>query len=265
VPDPGTPRAPREARLAGIGTLVNALAVLAGTGVGLLFGRLIPERVRSAAMAAIGLSVLWVGLQMALDPRVDPAKVGWTGPLPYHSNPLVVIGGLVLGGIAGELLQLELRLERLGQRLQALASRLPGRPAGGVPQRDLVEGFVTASLLYCVGAMAVLGSIQDAAGQPQVLYVKSLLDGITSVVLATSLGAGVGLSALSLAVYQGGITLGASTVTPYLTLPVLQALTVSGGLLIAAIGLDLTGVKRLPVGNLLPGVFAAAALAWIFG
>jgi len=241
---------------------VNVLAVLAGTGVGLLFGRLIPERVRSAAMAAIGLSVLWVGLQMAIDPRVDPAQVGWTGPLPYHANPLVVIGGLVLGGIAGELLQLELRLERMGERLQALARR---RPPAGAPQRDLVEGFVTASLLYCVGAMAVLGSIQDAAGQPQVLYVKSLLDGITSVVLATSLGAGVGLSALSLAVYQGGITLGASTVAPYLTLPVLQALTVSGGLLIAAIGLDLTGVKRLPVGNLLPGVFAAAALAWIFG
>jgi len=256
--------------MAGVGTMVNVAAVLAGTAVGLLFGRLVPERVRTTAMAAIGLCVLGVGLQMALDPRIDPAKLHWTGPLPYHPNPLVVIGGLVLGGIAGELLQLELRLERLGQRLQALAHRLPGLAPGkaagpGGKGHDLVEGFVTASLLYCVGAMAVIGAIQDGAGQPQVLLIKALLDGIASVVLATTLGAGVGLSVVPLAAYQGGITLAASSIAPYLTLPVLATLTSSGGLLIAAIGLDLTGIKRLPIGNLLPGVFVASILAWFVG
>jgi len=254
----------------GIGTVVNVAAVLAGTAVGLLFGRLVPERVRTTAMAAVGLCVLGLGLQMALDPRIDPAKVGWTGPLPYHPNPLVVIGGLVVGGVAGELLQLELRLERLGQRFQAIAARLPGlAPGKGAGPdgkgHDLVEGFVTASLLYCVGAMAVIGAIQDGAGQPQVLFVKALLDGIASVVLATGLGAGVALSVAPLGLYQGGITLAASGVAPYLTLPVLAALTSSGGLLIAAIGLDLTGIKRLPIGNLLPGIFVAAALAWLVG
>ncbi|HTN54398.1 MAG TPA: DUF554 domain-containing protein [Anaeromyxobacter sp.] len=249
----------------GIGTIVNTFAILAGTGVGLLFGRLVPERVRTTAMAAIGLTVLGVGLQMALDPRIDPAKLHYHGPLPFQPNPLVVIGGLVVGGIVGELLQLELRLERFGQRLQALAARLPAlAPGRGRAEgHDLVEGFVTASLLFCVGAMAVLGSIQDAAGQPQVLYIKALLDGITSIVLATSLGAGVGLSALPLALYQGGITAAAGAVTAYLTLPVLATLTATGGLLIAAIGLDITGIKRLPVGNLLPGVFVAAALAYL--
>jgi uncharacterized membrane protein YqgA involved in biofilm formation len=261
--------------MTGIGTLVNAAAVVGGSAVGLLFGRIIPARVRTTAMAAIGLSVLGLGLQMAIDPRLDPAKVGWTGPLPYHPNPLVVIGGLVVGGILGELMQLELRLERFGQRMQALATRLGAvkAPAGGpgpdgqaVPGgHDLVEGFVTASLLYCVGAMAVIGSIQDAAGQPGVLYVKSLLDGTASVVLATTLGPGVAVSALSLLIYQGGITLAAGTVTSVLTLPVLATLTSAGGLLIAAIGLDLLGLKRLPVGNLLPGVFVAAALAAWFG
>lgn len=262
----------------GLGTLVNAAAVVGGSAVGLLFGRVIPARVRTTAMAAIGLSVLGLGLQMAIDPRLDPAKVGWTGPLPYHPNPLVVIGGLVVGGIIGELLQLELRLERFGQRMQALATRLgavkapaaapgPVGPDGqaGPAGHDLVEGFVTASLLYCVGAMAVIGSIQDAAGQPGVLIVKALLDGIASVVLATTLGPGVALSALSLLVYQGGITLAAGAVTSVLTLPVLATLTASGGLLIAAIGVDLLGLKRLPVGNLLPGVFVAAALAAWFG
>lgn len=250
--------------------MVNVAAVLVGSVLGVLFGRLIPERVRTTAMAAIGLTVLGVGLQMAIDPHVDPAKVGWTGPLPYRPNPLVVIGGLVVGGILGELAQLELRLERFGQRMQALAARLGATPAagGGAPGdkgHDLVEGFVTASLLYCVGAMAVIGSIQDAAGQPGVLFIKALLDGTSAVVLATTLGPGVGLSALSLAVYQGGITLAASGVARFLTLPVLSTLTASGGLLIGAIGLDLLGIKRLPVGNLLPGVFAAAALAYFFG
>jgi len=255
----------------GIGTVVNVAAVVVGSGVGVLFGKLIPARIRSTAMAAIGLTVLGVGLQMAIAPAIDPAKVGWTGPLPYRPNPLVVIGGLVLGGILGELLQLEKRLERFGQRMQALAERLgAGRRGGaeaapGEQGHDLVEGFVTASLLYCVGAMAVIGAIQDAAGQPEVLFVKALLDGISSIMLASTLGIGVGLSGVALLAYQGGITLAAGSVAGFLTLPVLSTLTASGGLLIAAIGLDLLGLKRLPVGNLLPGVFIAAALAHLFG
>jgi hypothetical protein len=251
--------------MSGIGTVVNAVAVIGGAALGVLFGRVIPERVRSTAMSAIGLAVLVLGVQMAIDPRVDAAGLGAAAAVPYRPNVLVVIGGLVVGGIVGELLRLELRLERFGVRLQALASRLGARPGPSADARPLVEGFVTASLLYCVGAMAVIGSIQDAAGQPQVLYVKALLDGVTSVVLATTLGAGVGLSALPLALYQGGLTVAASGATAVLTVPVLATLTATGGLLIAAIGLDLLGIKRLPVGNLLPGIFVAAALAFWLG
>lgn len=250
----------------GLGTLVNMGAVVLGTLVGLFFGRLIPSRVRATAMAAIGLSVLGLGLQMALDPRVDPAKLHYAGTLPYRANPLIVIGGLVLGGILGELLGLERGLEILGQRLQQLVHRFrPAAQAGATEGHSIVEGFVTASLLFCVGAMAVIGSIQDGVSQPQVLYVKALLDGTTSLVLGSTLGAGVGLSALSLGLYQGGITLAASSIARYLTLPVLTTLTSAGGLLIAAIGLDLLAIKRLPVGNLLPGVFIAAVLAYFFG
>ena len=256
----------------GLGTLVNAAAVAAGTLLGLMCGRLIPGRIRTTTMAALGLTVFFLGLQMALDPHIDPAKFHYTGPLPYHPNTLVIIGGLVIGSIIGELLELEARLERLGNGLQAwVAARAALAPEGAPGAADgnrghsLVEGFVTATLLYCVGAMAVIGPIQDAAGQPHVLYVKAMLDGIGAVMLASGLGIGVGLAILPVVVYQGGITLAASSITPFLTLPVLATLTATGGLLIAAIGLDLTGIKRLPVGNMLPGVFVASVLAYFVG
>jgi uncharacterized protein len=254
----------------GLGTIVNAAAVLAGSALGLVFGHVIPKRIRTTTMYALGLAVLALGLQMALDPRVEHAKIPYAGPLPYHPNLLTVIGGLVVGSIVGELLHLELRLERFGQWLQSLASRAPLLSAGEEGDAEgqghgLVEGFVTASLLYCVGAMAVIGSIQDATGQPHVLYVKAMLDGVGAIMLASTLGAGVALSALPILLYQGGITLAAGSVGRYLTLPVLSTLTATGGLLIAAIGFDLTGIKRLPVGNMLPGVFVAAALAYFFG
>jgi len=249
--------------LAGIGTLINAGAILAGTAGGLLSGRLMPERVRRTAMAALGVTIFFLGMQMALDPRVDAAKLGYTGALPYHPNALVIIGGLAVGSIMGELLQIEDRLERFGQRLQRWASALSARGgAAPVEGHSLVEGFVTATLMFCIGAMAVIGPIQDAAGQPQVLYVKAMIDGIVSLMLASALGLGVALSALAVLLYQGGITLAAGMVTPYLTLPVLATLTATGGLLIAAIGIDLMGIRRLPVGNMLPGVFIAAILAY---
>ena len=232
----------------GIGTAVNVVAIVAGTAIGLLFGRLIPARVRATAMAAIGLSVLGVGLQMAIFPRVDATKLAHAGAGSFQPNPLVVIGGLVVGGMLGEVLQLELRLERFGAWMQSLARRAPATAVPTASQgHDLVDGFVTASLLYCVGAMAVIGAIQDAAGQPDILFVKALLDGVTAIMLASTLGVGVALSVLPLALYQGGITAAASGVAAYLTLPVLVTLTSAGGLLIAAIGLDLTGIKRLPV------------------
>jgi len=254
----------------GFGTIVNAAAIILGATCGLLFGRLIPERVRKTTMYAIGLAVFCLGMQMALDPRIEHTQLPYTGPLPYHPNLLVVIGGLVLGSILGELLHLERRLENFGHALHRLTSKIPFLAADGPKEPDsgshnLVEGFVTASLVYCVGAMAVIGSIQDATGQPHVLYVKAMLDGIGSIVLASTLGIGVALSALPLILYQGAITLAAQGIAPYLTLPVLSTLTSTGGLLIAAIGLDLTGIKRLPVGNMLPGVFIAAILAYFLG
>lgn len=222
------------------GTIVNVAAICAGALIGRYAGRFIPVRMRQTVMAGLGLTVLLIGLQLALKSR----------------QPMIVIGGLILGGVFGELLQIEARLESFGQWLQ-------GRFTGVGP---IAEGFVAASLLYCVGAMAIMGALQDGLnGTPTILYAKAALDGVASIALASTLGIGVLFSALPVALYQGGITIAAESASSLLTEPVVVEMNAVGGLLIVAIGLDLIGIKRLPVGNMLPAVFVAVALVWMFG
>lgn len=223
-----------------LGTTVNASAIVLGSCLGLKAGHLLSERVRGTIMAGLGLAVLLIGAQLALKSQ----------------EPMIVIGSLIGGGLLGELIGVEARLEAFGALLQR---RFKG--AGKV-----AEGFVTASLLYCVGAMAIMGALQDGLGQrPEILYAKAALDGIASVALASTLGAGVLFSAGPLFLYQGSITLGATAAQQLLTPAVVREMNAVGGLLIVAIGLDLLGLKRLPVGNLLPAVFLAVPLVQLFG
>lgn len=222
------------------GTIANVAAICAGALIGRYAGRIVPNRMRQTVMAGLGLTVLLIGLQLALK----------------SSQPMIVVGSLLLGGVIGEIVQIEARLERFGQWLQ-------GRFSG---VGNVAEGFVAASLLYCVGAMAIMGSLQDGlGGKPAILYAKAALDGIASIALASTLGIGVLFSALPVALYQGGITLAAGSARAMLTEPVVLEMNAVGGLLIAAIGLDLMGIKRLPVGNMLPSVFVAVGLVWMFG
>ena len=222
------------------GTAVNVAAICAGALIGRYAGRFIPNRMRQTVMAGLGLAVLLVGLQMALKSQ----------------QPLIVIGSLIFGGLVGELLRIEARLETFGLWLQ-------GRFAGA---GNVAEGFVAASLLYCVGAMAIMGSLQDGlGGTPTILYAKAALDGVASLALASTLGIGVLFSALSVAVYQGSITIAAESAKALLTETVVLEMNAVGGLLIVAIGLDLLGIKHLPVRNLLPAVFVAVGLLWAFG
>lgn len=222
------------------GTLVNIAAVCAGCLVGRLTGKLLSERVRNTMMAGLGLAVLLIGLQLALQSQ----------------QLMIVIGSLIFGGLLGELMQIESRLEAFGRTLQ---QRFAG--AG-----KITEGFVTASLLYCVGAMAIMGALQDGlSGEPTILYAKAALDGVASIALTSTLGIGVLFSIIPLALYQGAITLAAGLATTLLTEPVIVEMNAVGGLLIIAISLDLMGIKRLPVGNLLPGVFIAVGFMWLFG
>jgi len=242
----------------GAGVLANVLAVLLGTAIGLIFGRLITERFRSIVFSAIGVAVIVIGISMSLGGLNDlgESKLGaWSA--------LLLVGALVVGSLIGEGLRIEWWLERFGHWLQQKVSTIPMLAPGtsdqpGEKGHTLVEGFVTASLLYCTGAMTVLGSIQDGLGDPALLYLKALLDGVASIALAAAMGAGVGLSIIPIIAIQGSIAVGAAWIEPFMTETVIQAIQAIGGALILCIGLDLAGIKRLPVGNMLPSIFVGA-------
>lgn len=249
----------------GIGVAVNIGTVLLGAAVGLVFGRLISERFRTIAFSAIGLAVIVIGASITLGGLAD---LGQTHLGDYAA--LVLVGALVVGSLLGEALRIEHGLERFGRWLQDKAYRAPALAPGRADQpgekgHTLVEGFVTASLLFCTGAMTILGSLQDGLGDPSLLFLKALLDGIAAIALATTLGAGVALSVVPILILQGGIALGAHAIEPLITPAVIAAIEAIGGALILAIGLDLAKIKRLPVGNMLPAVFIGAAIALALG
>lgn len=233
------------------GTLVNVGAVLAGTLVGTLLGDRLPDRLRETLMHALGLVTLAVG--------VDGALAAFRPPLSEltRASVLIVLGSVLVGGVVGELLRIEDGLSALGDRLRR-------RFAGEHEHHSrFTEGFVVASLVFCVGPMAILGSIQDGlSGDVQLLGIKSLLDGFAAFAFASALGWGVAFSVLPLLVYQGTITLAASVVSDAFTPEVVAGLTAAGGILILGISLRLLELKRVRVGNLLPALlFAPLAVA----
>ncbi|WP_406677365.1 DUF554 domain-containing protein [Moorella sp. ACPs] len=220
------------------GTWVNVLAILAGSLLGTIIGRRLPQRLLTTVTQATGLGILLVGLAMAIQSR----------------NIVLIIVSLVAGGICGELLDIEGRLAELGKRLELLLAR------GG--SGEITRAFVSASLLYCVGAMAIMGSLEAGLrGNYNTLYAKAILDGILAVTMSTIQGWGVALSALPVLVYQGSLTLLAAWLQNYLTPPVATEITASGGLLIIAIALSVLKIKEIHVGNLLPALFFAALLS----
>ena len=223
-----------------IGTIVNVASVLAGSTVGTLFKGKFPEKVQKTVIHGISLAVILIGMQMSLSIEKDP-------------DILLVIFSLVIGAVIGELLQLEKKLNDFGESLK---DRFGG-------DNDLfVQGFVQASLIYCVGAMAIMGAIQDGLNNdPSILFTKSLLDGITSIAFAASTGIGVAFSVIPIILYQGGITLAAEWAAVYLTEDMIRIMTASGGLLIAAIGFNMLGVTDIKTGNLLPALLAAVLLS----
>jgi uncharacterized membrane protein YqgA involved in biofilm formation len=250
------------------GVLLNVVTVIVGTAVGLAFGRAIADRFRAIAFTSIGLATSVIGASMAIG---GLGSMGGTGMGDFAA--LVFIGALISGSLIGEAVRIEHWLERFGIWLQDLSYRLPflattpksASDEPGEKGHTLVEGFVTASLLFCVGAMTILGSIQDGLGDPQLLYIKAALDGLAALFLASTLGVGVGLSVIPILIIQGGLALGASSLQPYMTAGVISSITAVGGALILAIGLDLLGVKRLPVGNMLPAIVIVAIVGGILG
>ena len=226
------------------GTLINVAAVLIGTAIGSLAGGRLPARVHERVLFGLGMVTLILGIDNALAWREEPKRL-----------ILVVMFSVLLGGIVGEMLRIEDRLQRLGDRLQERFARKDGGHS------TVSEAFFTATLLFCVGPLTVLGSINDGLrGDIELLTTKSLLDGFASIALAAALGPGVALAALSVLVIQGGISLGAGLFEDILVGEPLQALTSAGGVLIIGISLKLLDVKDVKVGNFLPALLFAPLL-----
>lgn len=215
-----------------IGTFVNAASIVVGSFVGTLFKIGIPDRIKSTVMQAISLSVLIIGFDSALK----------------YKNLLLVIISLAIGGILGELLDIEKKLNQFGDFLE--------RKLSGNGENKLSEGFVTASLIYCVGAMAIVGALKDGLqGDHSILFAKSMLDGISSIIFASTLGIGVMISSISVLLYQGSITLCASLLKDLLTTNVIADMSAIGGVLIIGISLNMLNLTKIKIGNLLPSIF----------
>ncbi len=237
----------------GAGTVLNMATVLVGSGLGVALGARLPERTRATVTDALGLVTLVIGgLNLAaLSDRDFTAAVSSSGTV------LVVLGAVVLGGVTGSLLRLEQRLESTGSWLQRRLTR--GTPGAG--RARFVEGYVTASLVFVVGPLAVLGSLSDGLGRGiDQLALKSTLDGFASLAFAASFGWGVAAAALSVGVVQGLLTVAGAVLGGFLPAAGLAALTATGGVLLLGVGLRLLAVKAVAVGDLLPALVVAPLL-----
>jgi uncharacterized protein len=223
------------------GTLINVGTVLGGTLVGVVVGHRLPDGIQQRVLLGLGMVTLVLGIDNALE---------WEG-----TNPIIVMGAVLLGGIAGEAVGIERRLGQLGDALQ--------RRVAGDGHSRVSEGFVTASLLFCVGPLTVVGSIEDGlTGDYSTLAAKALLDGFASIAFAATLGWGVGLAAATVLIVQGAITLGAAPLDTVLGegSEALAALTSAGGILIIGISLKLLDLRDVRVGNYLPALLFAPCI-----
>ena len=215
-----------------LGTIVNTAAILLGTLLGLLLKKGLPERFQDVIMKGLALCVLLIGFSGALK----------------GENTLIAILSIAIGAIIGEIIDLDRRLNNLGQLLEARFSKGDG-------EQTVARAFVTSSLLFCVGAMAIVGSLQSGlTGDHEMIYTKSMLDGISSIIFASSLGYGVVFSAVAVFVYQGAIVLLAQWIAPFLSDAVIAEMTCTGSLLIIALGLNMLGLTRIKVANYLPAL-----------
>jgi uncharacterized protein len=238
----------------GIGTVVNMVTVLAGTAIGVLVGHRFSQRTRDVVTDALGL----VTLLIATSAATSIGDADWSRAVGDSAPMLIVLASLVLGGMAGSVLGIERRLEHFGGWLQAHLQR---RAPEGADRQRFIEGFVTSSLVFCVGPLTVLGSISDGLGNgADQLFLKAALDGFAAIAFAASLGWGVAGSVLALFLVQGSLTALGAGLGDILTPAQIAALTCTGGLMLVGVALRLLRIKQLPVGDLLPGLILAPAL-----
>lgn len=214
-----------------LGTVVNVITIITGSLVGVFLKNRFKENYRNTIMNGLGMIVIIIGLMSALKTE----------------DILLVIMSVVIGSIIGEWIRIEDRLENLGNMLERKA---------GQGSSNFSKGFVTASLIYCVGAMAIVGSLESGlTGNHQTLFAKSIIDGVSSIIFSSTLGIGVAFSAVSVFVYQGIITLSASFAKEFLIESVIREMAAVGGILIMGIGINILEIKRIKIGNMLPAIF----------
>lgn len=217
-----------------LGTVVNAIAIIAGSLLGILLNKGIKENYKEILMSAVGLAVMLIGIKSSLG----------------TDELMVVILSLIIGALIGEWLKIELRLEQLGKFIEQKVAAKSGDTS------SFARGFVTASLVFCVGSMAIVGALESGlTGKHQILFAKAVLDGVTSIIFASAMGAGVIFSAVAVFLYQGTITLCAFLIKDYLQPDVIAQMSSVGGLLILAIGMNMLNITKIKIGNLLPAIF----------
>jgi uncharacterized membrane protein YqgA involved in biofilm formation len=228
------------------GTFLNIVTVILGGIIGLIFGTRIPDKLRATVIAGMGLFVTAMGMQMFMKTE----------------NPLIVLGSLLIGTLLGEWMRIEDGLQNLGKYLE---QRFSKESEDG--SNKFVRGFLTASLLFCVGPMTILGSIQDGlTGDYNLLAVKSVLDGFAALAFTSTLGVGVMFSTIVILVYQGGISLLAAQLNAVVTPPMLNELTATGGVILIGLAISsLLEIKKIRVGNMLPGLLIAPVIVWVLG
>lgn len=231
----------------GIGTVVNILLIIAGSLLGMLFGKRLPARIHDIVIQAAGLAVFFVGVSGMLSAAlsVDGARLA-------TNFTILIIISLIIGSIIGELLDIEGRMQRAGVWLQSRLQAKNGNKNGS----RLAEGFCITSILYCTGAMAIVGAMNDALlADATVLYAKGMIDGMISIVFAATYGLGVLLSAISVGLYQGAFTALAALMQPLLTDTVVAQMSAVGSLIIVAISSSMLEIKKFRIGNMLPALF----------
>lgn len=214
-----------------LGTIVNSVAIVAGSILGIIFRNGIKEEYKNTLMDGINLSVIIIGIMGAIK----------------SENIILVIISMVIGGLIGEIIGIEKKLDNLGSKLQNTFAK---------GDSNFTKGFVTTSLIYCIGAMAIIGSLESGiAGNHETLFAKSILDGISAIVFASTMGIGVAFSAVAVFIYQGTITLLSNSIKDFLTPEVINEMSAIGGILIMAIGITMLEIKKIKIGNLLPAIF----------
>ena len=224
-----------------VGSAINAGAVVVGGCIGMLLGNRLPDRMRLIVFQALGLCTVAIGMQMSCK----------------TSNPLYMVGSVLLGAIIGEALRLEEAITNSGNRLKrALRS----------DNAHFTEGFVTASLLFCIGSMAILGSLQEGIGGDRtIVLTKTTLDFFAAIALGAAYGSGVMLASLPILLYQGGLTLFAGAISPWMSELMRAELEAAGGIMVLGIGVNLLEIKKIPLSNLLPALVVVVVLCLLVG